>query len=655
MEQRCEGNPFFALELLRLTRDPAGVDRALPAGVREAIERRLDTVSPPTRRILCEAAVLGREFDAGRVAEIGERPVSTALDLLEEAIARELVVGDGGRRFRFAHVLTQEVAYAELTATDRYRLHARTAAAIGADEFAVDSLAHHLRQCADLGSVRPALDATLRAAAQARNQLAYEHAAFQFRQALELLPLVADPPMSRQELLLDMARCEFRSGTVADAWRSCREAADLGRAAGDGRTVADAATVIRGITMAHADPLCEQIHALCRSALMLLGDTDPVREAKVLAQLAITANVFAGDGTARHSQRALRLAEVTAETDARFMAMQARQVELVNPRHVLERLAIGERAVQLGEETGRDEYLAWGHVWRIDAFWELGRRSQLDQEVAKYTNLVAEMKEPLGMWRLRMIQACLAEMAGRFDAARDLADEALVIGQRGGHQGADFIHLVVRSRLARLTGAGAEESETAVRQFAEGGPRLARGWHAVQLIAAGRRWEAAEALKAVAPHIASVPPNAPEWLAARTGIASACAELGVRETAPQVYADLLPFADRMIVAGAHTGTEGPVAYYLGRLAQLLGKHGSAVTHLMSSLDSCVVMGSPPYEALTRAELGRVLLSRRGTGDLAVAERELGTALDIARRLGMRPLETEVSELLAPGRGGRASL
>ncbi|MQA11863.1 MAG: hypothetical protein GEU98_25635, partial [Pseudonocardiaceae bacterium] len=47
--------------------------------------------------------------------------------------------------------------------------------------------------------------------------------------------------------------------------------------------------------------------------------------------------------------------------------------------------------------------------------------------------------------------------------------------------------------------------------------------------------------------------------------------------------------------------------------------------------------------------------RRGTGDLAVAERELGTALDIARRLGMRPLETEVSELLAPGRGGRASL
>ncbi|MQA11907.1 MAG: hypothetical protein GEU98_25870, partial [Pseudonocardiaceae bacterium] len=91
------------------------------------------------------------------------------------------------------------------------------------------------------------------------------------------------------------------------------------------------------------------------------------------------------------------------------------------------------------------------------------------------------------------------------------------------------------------------------------------------------------------------------------------------------------------------------------LAPLLGEHGSAVTHLMSSLDSCVVMGSPPYEALTRAELGRVLLSRRGTGDLAVAERELGTALDIARRLGMRPLETEVSELLAPGRGGRASL
>jgi hypothetical protein len=76
------------------------------------------------------------------------------------------------------------------------------------------------------------------------------------------------------------------------------------------------------------------VDALCRRALLLLDGSDPVRQAKVLAQLAITADKFASSDSAELSERALRIAETTGDHDARFLALQACQAELVYPRHV---------------------------------------------------------------------------------------------------------------------------------------------------------------------------------------------------------------------------------------------------------------------------------------------------------------------------------
>lgn len=642
---RSEGNPFYALELLRLVRQTGAVGGGLPRGVREAIGRRLDTVSVESRQLLRVASVLGREFTAGQLADMTGESVAAVLGLLDGALARDLAVVGGSHTFRFAHALIQEVAYAELPVLDRQRLHQRAAVTLGADESAIDEFAHHLRQAASLGSAPEALTATLRAAARARNQLAYEHAAFQLRHALELWPLLPDPPVAKHELLLDLARCQLRSGAVADAWRSARAAADLGLATAQAACVADAATVIRGIFNANADSLCDEIHALCRQALVLLDGADPARQAKVLAQLAITADAFTSGGSTELSERALRIAEGSADGDARFFALQARQVELVHPRHVLERLSIGERAVQLGQESGRHEYLAWGHSWRVDAFWELGHRVQLDRALAEFTTVVQYLKEPMLLWRLTMIRACLAEIEGRFGDARELADEALLIGRRGSHRGADFVHLIFRSRIARLTGMGAEETEVAVRRFTEGrGGPMARGWHALQLVALGRLAEAADAHAVSLPHIAEFPQHAPEWIPSRTGTAQVCARLGDSEPASLLYADLLPYADRQVVAGAYTGSEGPLSRYLGMLALLLGDYEAADAHLKAALESSLAMSSPPYEALTRLEIARLLLTRRAPGDAPAAREHLERALSIARQLGMAPLEDDAAQL-----------
>jgi DNA-binding CsgD family transcriptional regulator len=653
--ERAEGNPLFVLEVLRLLGPPGQASRRVPQSVREVIEHRFARVPGATRRTMRQASVLGREFSVGLLAVVAQQPPAHIRDLLDDAMAAELVVAGEGHSLRFAHALMQEVAYSELPSAERQQLHQRAALAIQAGGVEpVDALAHHLRQAASLGGAQDAqeaLQATLEAARRARGQLAYEHATFQYREALALLPLLPDSPVRRQDLLLDLARCEFRSGAVTEAWASCRAAADLGRAAGEGATVADAATVVRGLT--HS-AMCEEIHEMCREALAMLQGADPVRVARLLGQLVVTASPWASDVDSGISQEALRIAEATGDPDARFLAMQARQTDLTNVRHVLERLAIGERAVLLGRETGRDEYLAWGHLWRMDAFSGLGRRLQLDAELTAFTGVVGHMKEPLWIWRLKAIRASLAAMEGRYGDARALADEALVIGTRGGNQMADFLHLVFTTHIAVETGIGLDAAELGVRRFVEHGPFLARCWHANILATLGRLDDAKALWDSVVPYLDSFPQHAPEWLIGTCGNADLCVRFNDRKVAPKLYADLLPFADRHAKGRADTPYEGPVALFLGKLARFLGDREAAATHFRAALLSSAAMGSPPYEAKTHLEIARLMLDRREPSDLRDAETHLETARRIARRMGMAPVETKATTILNEHRRGRAT-
>ncbi len=639
VQQRSEGNPLFVLELLRLVEASGPAAGRLPGNIRDVIGRRLDRLATPTRQAIRAASVLGREFTAGLLDSVLGEPATASLD---EALSAGILVADG-HTLRFDHVLTQEVLYEELPTVDCQRLHARTADALGGAD-TLDALAHHLRQAAPLNGADAALRVTCQAAERAGRQLAYEHAAFQYREALSLLPLFGGGATRRPELLLELARCEFRSGAVEDAWRSCRLAADQGRAEGDGATVADAATVIQGITNS---PLTGQIHTLCREALTMLGGSDPVREARVLAQFAVTADPFALAADPGLGQRALLAAEATGDPEARFLAMQARHSELVDARYVLERLSLGERAVRLGREIRRDTYVAWGHTWRLEAFWELGRRAQVDTELAALTGLVEHLREPLWRWRFTMIQATVASFEGRYDQARALADEALAIGRRGGNEDADFFHLVHASHVAEQTGVGLDEVEPGVRQFMENGPYLAREWLAVVLVAAGKTEEARALWESVKPHRGSVPHTVPEWIVMATGGTRLIARFGDRATAATTYAQLLPYADRLVSVRAHTPIEGPVSLYLGVLATVVEDWAAAETHLRAAVAMTRATGSPPFEAAAELATARLLLAQ---GQPAKAH--LDAAVRIARPLGMAPLVAEAQALRDAARRDR---
>jgi DNA-binding CsgD family transcriptional regulator len=145
------------------------------------------------------------------------------------------------------------------------------------------------------------------------------------------------------------------------------------------------------------------------------------------------------------------------------------------------------------------------------------------------------------------------------------------------------------------------------------------------------------------PHLGVFPRDVREWIIAAAGNAELCVLLNDRVTAAALYDALLPYADRQVIAGAHTPSRGSASLYLGMLAGLLGRE-AAEGHLRTALTSATAMGSAPYEAIAHLELARLFDQRRPHEPAAARHRD--AALRLGRRLGMSPLVAAAGALRA---------
>lgn len=184
---RTGGNPFFVGELTRLLQvehalSPDALARAVPAGVRDVVRRRLARLPEQTRTLLSLAAVAGREFELRVLETAADLDADQVLELVEAALAIGLVVEDSAvvGRCRFSHDLVRETIVDELSTLRRARLHARLAEALEAlygddDERSVE-VAHHFFHARSVGSPEKVITHALRASRGATARLAYEQA-----------------------------------------------------------------------------------------------------------------------------------------------------------------------------------------------------------------------------------------------------------------------------------------------------------------------------------------------------------------------------------------------------------------------------------------------------------------------------------------------
>ena len=133
------------------------------------------------------------------------------------------------------------------------------------------------------------------------------------------------------------------------------------------------------------------------------------------------------------------------------------------------------------------------------------------------------------------------------------------------------------------------------------------------------------------------------WAASITFLVEVCATLGDRDRAEVLYRLLSPYATYAVVAG-EWASFGAGSRFLGQLAATMGRWHEAESQFDQALAMNARMGAKPWLAHTQFQYARMLLARPVPGDVERARILLDHARTIARQLGMRSLETRISEV-----------
>jgi len=325
---RAEGNPFFLEEILRRLIDEAVLVReeagwrfigtlgatTLPDTIHALLAARIDGLPVEEKRVLQEAAVIGRIFWAEPVRRAaGNSMVDTALLDLEGKgliVARPTSAMAGHREYAFRHALVRDVAYAGLPKARRARSNAvvgawvEELAADRVDEF-IELIAHYYGTAAtgegadlawsdDLAgreAVRgKAFEAKMRAGAAARRRSALAKAVELHRDALALAADDAER-LRAHEAIGDDERAAFHGDESWAAYgeallfaRSLRDRTAIARVAGHGAVMA----AMFGPFRRPPDPA--DVHALVEEGLA--ATNDPALRARLLYARSATSTLW---------------------------------------------------------------------------------------------------------------------------------------------------------------------------------------------------------------------------------------------------------------------------------------------------------------------------------------------------------------------------
>ncbi len=141
--ERAGGNPLYAEEFVRMLRDRdlldahgglrAGADVPFPDSIHALIAARIDTLAADRKRLLQDAAVMGKVFWAGSIAAMGDQDRRDVEVALHELSRKELVRPsrqssmEGEAEYGFWHILVRDVAYGQIPRGERALRHLKAA------------------------------------------------------------------------------------------------------------------------------------------------------------------------------------------------------------------------------------------------------------------------------------------------------------------------------------------------------------------------------------------------------------------------------------------------------------------------------------------------------------------------------------------------
>jgi class 3 adenylate cyclase len=376
---RAGGNPLYAEEFARMTADRPSADLTdveLPGSVQGIIAARLDGLDPDDKRLLQDAAVVGKTFWLGAVAAIGAQDPTDLERRLHELErgrfvrrARRSSVG-AETEYAFLHLLVRDVAYGQIprgARADKHRAAAAWIDSLGGErlEDRAELLAHHYLSALELARAagqdtadlaRPARLALRAAGDRAVGLAAYAAAERAYEAAVELWP-VDDP--ERPTLLYQYGRSLWlHSDTGADV---LDEARDELLAAGDVEMAA-LAELLLGDTVWRQGKGKEAQNHFDRAESLIEGRPASTEVAQAKAHLARYLMVTGRSIDAiRVGREALAVANSLGAEDIRTFALNTVGTARVNLGD-LGGLDEIEESIQVAEAANLPWHVSRGHI-----------------------------------------------------------------------------------------------------------------------------------------------------------------------------------------------------------------------------------------------------------------------------------------------------
>jgi tetratricopeptide (TPR) repeat protein len=620
--------------------------------LRGLIRERLARRSPSCREVLEAACVLGLRFELDLLQAVADREGGDLLDAVEEAAAAGILVRAARGRFAFVHALVRDALRESLSPSRRLGLHARALDALeklrghALGAVAGELAEHALALARAGGDSGKALLYSTRAAETAAARFAFDEAALHYGRALETLESwQPEDAVRRCDLLLARGEALWQAGRRTSAGELFLEAARTARGLRDAERLARAA-------LGFADRFVESYGGLdtlkvrlLEEALRTLGDSPRLR-IQLLVKLAVHLC------NAEEFERAdpLVAAAVSHARGAGIRGLEARALRAQAWLHwfrldVEQALEISTRARDLSDRAGEPFVGAEAQLLRIAALVALGEVGRSDAEVERLARQIEDHRLLVLEHYLVSHRAGRAALAGRFQEAAHLAEQALACGERVESHTAITISLLHRIELWGAQGR-LPELVGEIDAFASGvWAQVVRIPRCLLHAEVGRISEARREFDALAQEgFAKISPSA-HSLRFVADMAAACALLGDVARARELYDLLLPYERLNIVVGYAQGCRGPASRFLGLLAATMQRWKEAEGHFEAALAMCARMGAAPLLARTQVDCARMLLARDRAGDRARARELLAPALASARELGMRPLAEEAAAAL----------
>ena len=367
---RAQGNPFFAEELLAVSRGGPGAE--LPATLRDALLVRFDGLSEAAREITRAAAVVGRPADHILLRAASETPGGRVAAALREAVGAH-VLTPCGDLLCFRHALVREAVYADLLGVERADLHRRVAAALSRPDGPGDpaELARHWRAAGEPGL---ALSASVEAGLGAARSYAFNAAIAHFECAIDLWEEAGEARVGAgidlAGLFAHTAEAAWCLGDVRRAAAECRRALDA--IDPDTDPVRAAALFERLGRYSTSEP--KAAIACYERALELLPPGPSAQRARVLGSqgLALT-YLDRWEESSRRCEEALSVARAAAAPADEAHAMSTLGMALTFLGRPLEGEPMLRTALAIAVDLGRPEDVARAHIGLAEVLRYLGR------------------------------------------------------------------------------------------------------------------------------------------------------------------------------------------------------------------------------------------------------------------------------------------